>query len=347
MRTPLHPAGSAHQNIGVMLRAVSVERAGDDLIVTWDGGTAARVTVGPSPDEAGPVEVEPAEAGRVVIGGLDPAVRHYVRVESDGQAIVAGERLVPLQGTMNFRDLGGYATGDGRRVRWGRVYRSDGLDQLTAADADYLLGLGIKLVCDFRNDREVELAPSQLPDDPGLERQRYPIGGDAAESRSMIERIVAGEVTEYGGDLMAELYGELLEGGAEQLGSVIAHASDPDRHPLLYHCTAGKDRTGVLSALLLGALGVGDDDILDDYELTTHYRSGRRVAQLRPQLEAAGVDVEAVLPFLTAQRPVMAATLDALRERHGSVDAYLTGPAGLDATTLTRLREVLLHAPNP
>lgn len=319
---------------------VRVERDGDTLVATWDATGPVTVTVGPSADEPGPHEVTPDRDGEVRLKGLDPTVRHYVRVQAGGQAVVAAERLVPLQGTMNFRDLGGYLGEDGRRVRWGRIYRSDGLAALTAVDGDYLTGLGIKLVCDFRRDTEVDLAPSALP--LTVERRWLPIGTDAAEQREFLDQILAGEVTSFSVDDMAEMYGEILDTGAEQFGTVVAHAADPSCHPLLYHCTAGKDRTGISSALLLGALGVSDDDICDDYELTTFYRSGRRVEQLRPQLEGAGVDVDAILPFLTAPRPAMAATLELIQRRWGSIDGYLTGPAGLDPGVLTDLRRVLL-----
>ena len=116
---------------------------------------------------------------------------------------------------------------------------------------------------------------------------------------------------------------------------------------MVFHCTAGKDRTGLMAMLLLGAVGVPDDEIARDYELTTHYRSQKRLVVLRPQLEAAGVDVDAVLPFLTAQAPVMAATIEALKARHGSFERYLTGSADVPPTTLADLRAHLTDAVKP
>ena len=247
------------------------------------------------------------------------------------------ERLVALEGALNCRDLGGYATADGRLTRWGLVYRSDGLDQLTDADLDLIAGIGIRLVIDFRVDREVDEAPSRLPDHPELRRQRLPIGEDVAAT-SVIDRIQSGEITRYSAEDVAATYEMILEDAAHEFGVAVTHAADAANHPMLFHCTAGKDRTGLMAMLLLGALGVADDAIARDYELTTHYRSNKRMLVLRPQLEAAGVDVDAVLPFLTAQAPVMAATIDALRARHGSVGDYLTGPAGVSPDTLAELR---------
>jgi protein-tyrosine phosphatase len=247
------------------------------------------------------------------------------------------ERLLALEGALNWRDLGGYATTDGRLTRWERVYRSDGLDQLTDADLDLIADLGIRLVVDFRIDREVDLAPSRLPDHPELRRQRLPIGDDVAGT-TVIERIQSGEITSYSAEEVAATYEKILEESAREFGIALTHAADPANHPMVFHCTAGKDRTGLMAMLLLGALGVDVDDITRDYELTTHYRSSKRLVILRPQLEAAGVDVDAVLPFLTAQAPVMAATIEALVDRHGSIHDYLTGPAAVSGEALERLR---------
>jgi protein-tyrosine phosphatase len=253
------------------------------------------------------------------------------------------ERLIALEGALNWRDLGGYPTADGHVTRWDRLYRADGLDQLTDADLDVIADLGIKLVIDFRVDREVDENPSRLPDHPELRRQRLPIGGDEVEGRSILETIKAGDLRTYTIQEMAEVYERLLEAAALNFGEVIIHAADPANHPMVFHCTAGKDRTGLMAMLLLGALGVSDDDIVADYELTTHYRSNKRLAILGPELEKAGVDIEAVRPFLTAQAPVMAATIEALKVRYGSIEGYLVHEAEIDPSTLADLRAVMLE----
>lgn len=262
-------------------------------------------------------------------------------------ADVERERLVALEGALNWRDLGGYPTADGRVTRWGCVYRSDGLDQLTDADLDVIESLGIKLVVDFRVDREVGENPSRLPDHPELRRQRLPIGGDEVEGRTLMETIMAGELKEYTVEQMAAVYERLLEDFAPSFGQVIGDAADPANHPMVFHCTAGKDRTGLMAMLLLGALGVADDDIVADYELTTRYRSTKRIEILRPELESHGVDVEAVRPFLSAPAPVMSATVKRLSADYGSIEGFLTARAGVADPTIDRLRAVLLEAADP
>jgi protein-tyrosine phosphatase len=253
------------------------------------------------------------------------------------------DRLVPLDGALNFRDLGGYPAAGGRTTRWGRVYRSDGLDQLTDADLDRLSRLGIRLVCDLRNDHEVRDAPSRLPSHPTLRHLRHPIGQHRDDAPPLLERILAGKVREFSAGQMADLYVTMLEIAGPTFAQVVLLAADPANHPMVFHCTAGKDRTGVAAALLLGVLGVADDDLLDDYELTTTYRSATRIESLRPRLTQVGVDVDAVRAYLSAERPVLAATLGYIRTRWGSIEDYLFDAGGLDHATVQQARAELLH----
>ena len=255
------------------------------------------------------------------------------------------ERRLRLEGPVNFRDLGGYAGLDGRRVRWGRLFRSDALETLTEADLDVLDRLGVRLICDLRRDEERARATSLLRDHPGIRIEHLPIGDLAAETRTMARRVMRGEIAEVGVDTMAGVYLTILRLHADSFGTIVANAADAANLPMIVHCTAGKDRTGVASALLLAALGVDDEAILADYELSTEYHSVAKIAEVRPRLEAAGIDFSKVETFWSAPRAVMAATLAGLRSAHGSVEAYLTGPAGVSPAALKALRASLLEPP--
>ena len=255
----------------------------------------------------------------------------------------ASERRLELEGPVNFRDLGGYASADGRRVRWGRVYRSDSLETLTAADLDRLDELGIRMVCDLRRDEERAAAPSRVIGHGDVRIEHLPIGGIAAETKDMAGRMLRGEIPEVSAAMMAEVYLTILELHPDSFGAVVAHAADPASLPMIVHCTAGKDRTGVASALLLAALGVGDEAIAADYELTNEFQASARIAAVRPQLDAAGIDFAKVEAYFLAPQAVIAATLGGLRERYGGVEAYLTGPAGISPATLDKLRTTMLN----
>jgi protein-tyrosine phosphatase len=256
------------------------------------------------------------------------------------------ERLVSLDGTLNFRDLGGYACRDGRTVRWGLVFRSDALHGLTDADRTRLRDMGLRAIYDLRRPVEQERQPTALTEEHGHRIVSLAVDDDPdadANAPELIDLIKSGELPEADDAFMADLYAQILLRGAEVFGRLLTHLTEDDGLPALFHCAAGKDRTGLAAALLLSVLGVDDEVILDDYELTNEFRSNRRIEVLRPELEALGVDIEKVRPFLSARRPVMAATLRHLHDDHGGVERYLLGPAGMAPATLDRLRDLLLE----
>ena len=328
-----------------MLLSADIQRVGDDLVVRWSGAETVIITVGPSPDELGPIEVTADSSGVArLVNAASAARRHYARLEApDGRAIVAAERRLPMEGLVNFRDLGGYMTGDGRRVRWDRVYRSDSLEGLTDADLEALETLGVRMVCDLRRDEERAVAPSRVEGHPDVRIRHLPIGGLAAETKGMSDRMMRGEIAEVGVGTMAGVYITILELHAASFGAVVTLAADAESLPMIVHCTAGKDRTGVASALILAAVGVEEDTILADFELTAEYYSADMIAEVRPRLEAAGIDFAKVETYFGASPAVMAATLAELRARHGSVERYLTGPAGVSSATIAALRDELLE----
>ena len=133
----------------------------------------------------------------------------------------------------------------------------------------------------------------------------------------------------------------LLE-SAPVFGSLLTGLAEPDGLPAVFHCLFGKDRTGVAAAVLLTALGVTRSDVVADYELTERFQSQEVVATALSRLEGAGVPKEAAAGLLGAPGPVMAALLDEITDRHGGVDEFLTGPAGMRPDVLERLRRLLV-----
>jgi protein-tyrosine phosphatase len=251
------------------------------------------------------------------------------------------ERLVPLAGTLNFRDLGGYPASGGV-TRWGRVYRSDKLSGLTDADVEHLAGLGLRTVCDFRYDREIAEDPSRLPD--GATIVRLSVGAAPGDNPASLEdRIRAGELTSVTTEAMAAGYLAMLDRQAELFGRLVAHVAHADHHPVVIHCTAGKDRTGLGAALLLGAVGVADEVIVEDYRLTDDYRSVHRLAEIGPQIEAVGLALDDLRVLFTAPAETMALTLAGVDERWGGILGYLQGPAGVDDATLADLAAVFVE----
>lgn len=320
---------------------LEVEREADDLLVVFSP-PEAQVVVSTTPDEVGSVAIEHDGSGSARVTGLDPSIRHFVHlVVGDTTVAVAGERRVAVEGSLNLRDLGGYEAADGRRVRWGRLYRSDQLGDLDAAGTAQLQALGLRTVIDFRGEKERDHSPT--PPLAGVESLHLPMAGRSGDQKGATDLVLSGELAEVDDDFMALLYQGMLAAFPTHFGELVRRAASPQHEPVLFHCAAGKDRTGVAAALVLSALGVSDEQVVADYALTDRYRTEHRIEQIRPIVEEYGIPVDKVAALFSAPAAVMVATLDHLHEVHGGPLGYLQGPAGVDATTIEALRDNLLR----
>jgi protein-tyrosine phosphatase len=235
------------------------------------------------------------------------------------------DRVWPLQGASNFRDLGGYPGRDGRRLRWRRLFRSDHLGGLTAADKAQLVELGLAHAFDFRGHDERAALGYELP---GLRQHSLAI--EPTVVQRLQDLLAAGEslTAERTAELMADLYRSLVNDQAHRYAELFDHLLQADA-PLVFHCTAGKDRTGLAAALILLALGVPRELVEQDYLVTN--RVFKHPAATQHTLSA---DVLAVL--WQVQPRFLQAALQAVDDGHGGLQRYLhqrlgVGPAALDA----------------
>ncbi|MBZ0301038.1 MAG: tyrosine-protein phosphatase, partial [Anaerolineae bacterium] len=271
--------------------------------------------------------------------------RPYFQVTLDDEPpFVVAERALPLEGVANARDIGGYRTADGQRVRWGQVYRSGALGGATDADLEMLQALGIRLVCDLRSVDEVADDADRLPHNPAPVYRHLPIEG-GGRTRDQIRTLLLNPHNLQA--LMDKTYTEHIIGQSGPIfGSMLRDMADPANLPILIHCTAGKDRTGVIVALLLAALGVPDEVIIADYSLSnrffTTFRDFIAGKFKQPQAFLFGIHIDDFQPLITAPPQTMQHTLDYIRQRYGSVEAYLEQAAGVDADTLAALKANLL-----
>jgi len=243
------------------------------------------------------------------------------------------ERRIDLEGCFNFRDLGGYPTRDGRRIGWRRLFRSDGLHALTHGDVDRLRdGLGISDLIDLRSSAELASEGRGLLASQPIRFHHLPLyDGSARRDAGLLPPAPLG---------LAERYLGLLEVAAEPMARILATLSEA-RGGVVYHCAAGKDRTGVLSAVLLGLLGVSDEVIVADYALSRETLDAvlERLNRLPGYREML-----AELPPETqhAEPQTMVDLLAGVRDRWGSMDAYAEA-IGVASSTVARLRERLLE----
>ncbi|TDC78947.1 tyrosine-protein phosphatase [Micromonospora sp. KC606] len=226
----------------------------------------------------------------------------------------------------NCRDVGGYPARDGRAVRWGRLYRSDTPHRLDGADLAAFAALGVRTVVDLRRPTEVE-RDGRVPHLDGMVyRHIHPEHVDWAENPYR----PGNDLARY----LAERYAGLADTGAAGLAEAVSLIADAANAPVLVHCVAGKDRTGVVCALTLAALGVADADIAADYALSAE-------ALDRFQTWYATVGGRLGQPPLTTPAQAMTLFLTGLRQRYGSVEDYLR-QAGLTGAQLVALRAHLL-----
>lgn len=257
----------------------------------------------------------------------------------------------PLAAVPNLRDAGGLETADGRRVRTGLLFRSGQLDRLDAGALGQFAGLGVGTVVDLRTSAERTAGPDRLPD--GVELLVANVLGDHGHavpaqlprlirSPAEVEQAVADGVVQR---LFEQTYREFvtLPSAREAYAALFRRIADGGEGALLYHCTAGKDRTGWASATLLMLLGVPDDGVLDDFMLSDELAL-RAFRPLVDAFAAAGGDPCALEPILGVQASYLQAGVDHLRSVHGTVEAWFADGLGLGADVQERLRARLLEA---
>lgn len=244
------------------------------------------------------------------------------------------DRVLRLQGATNFRDLGGYRAQGGRTVRWRRLFRSDHLGGLSEADKVVLAELGLARALDFRGVAERAAASYELP---GVAQHSLAI--EPTVVQRMQDLAATGErlTVPVVGGLMKDLYRGLVNDQAHRFVELFEHLLQADG-PLVFHCTAGKDRTGFAAALVLLALGVPRDAVMQDYLLTND------VFQQPPRGQREISD-EALAVLWRVQQGFLDAALHAVDADHGGVERYLRQRLGLSRAALDALAARYLLGP--
>lgn len=259
--------------------------------------------------------------------------------------MVGFTRRIPLEGVKNFRDLGGLPTTDGRETRWGRLFRSGHLADLSDDTGMEMLARDIETVIDFRSEAEKKRMPVHWT---SMWQPRYvaiPVGGNAAAW--VHELMTKLSEAEFPG---AELRAQFIKAFEAM---PIAHVADfklffqqlieADEGALLFHCTAGKDRTGIAAALLQAALGVTDEAIMENFLLTNKAVDLQATAIHRAAMlsEQAGRDIAPtdIYPLIGVEEAFLEAMWGAIRQNYASIEAYLSDGLGLDDAKRRILRE--------
>lgn len=254
---------------------------------------------------------------------------YFLLSTPDGAQVRVAERLLPLQGGRNFRDLGGYRSADGRQVRWGRLYRSGVMSGLTEADMGYLSALGVKVICDLRSNQERTHEPSPFikAGGPVVAATDYDM-----ISSSALSGLAQVTTREAAIDAFAAAYVQFTEVLTPQYTDMFARLKRGDA-PLAFNCSAGKDRTGVAAALILSVLDVPRETILADYGLTQVYTPPSMYMKQASQAKSAGFSQAQAEAFMRMPREVVEVMLGSdpavLRKALATIDAKYGGPVAL------------------
>lgn len=271
-------------------------------------------------------------------------------LESASQSV--RERVLSFEGGCNFRDIGGYLTAEGQLVRWGRVYRAGVLSYFTSQDRTALKNLDVRAICDFRREEERRREPTRWPDETTRTLSWQDRHRDADDVFTPTLRAFAARHPQTAAGMFAamiELYRALPAWMSARIGGMFSCLAQ-GRHPLLVHCAAGKDRTGIAVAVLLRVLGVPYQAVVQDYLLTntcadfetfirTRDRADLGVTDIHHPLLAMPDDVRRVL--FSADAQFLDAAFEQIEDSLGGLDRYLES-SGVTASMLEQVRAALL-----
>lgn len=255
------------------------------------------------------------------------------------------QRYLYFRGTKNFRDLGGYQTADGKSLRWGLLYRSDGLDRLTDRDLPRLSALCLDRVIDFRSEFEKGLGADCLPVDGNTKQVAIPIldasTAAVAESRDeFVKKLKDIDAPKF----MLETYMGFATQFTPAYQQFFRELIAAEGRPVLFHCTAGKDRTGFAAALILRVLGVPHETVMEDYLLTNEYfYGGYKWNLILARLMKGKRFANAVRGFMRAEPRYLATAFETIDREYGSFDNYIRDGIGLTAADVERFKAIYLE----
>ncbi|MER5936944.1 tyrosine-protein phosphatase [Streptomyces sp. NPDC001928] len=297
--------------------------------IVWNAPGVRKVTV----MAAGKAVARGGSRGDVTVRGLAAADRQWFDlVPERGGSLHLADRLIKLDGAVNFRDAGGYRTKDGHWVKMGEVYRSDALNHLTAADLAKLERLGIDAVYDLRMESERTADPDRVP-----AGATYTVADVMGDSDAITMPHSEAEAVRMMTDIEKVMVS--ADSARTAYSTVYAGIADDDRAGVLYHCTAGKDRTGWSSAALLTALGVPRETVMDDYLASNTYRAAVNEATLAA-LPAEQAKI--YKPLLDVRPEYLNSGFQEVRDKYGSFNSYLREGLGMDGRELRALKSDLL-----
>ncbi|WP_313806937.1 tyrosine-protein phosphatase [Sphingobium sp.] len=333
---------TAHRGAAVPFTAASVEKLPDRTYhIGWRAADAGRVRIFTGSAARGTTIAEGGSTGEATVTGLDPNRRWFFSLVPDrGAPLVVADRGLHLPTAPNFRDIGGYRTTDGHWVKPGLIYRSDQLDRLDDRDLAIIGALKPSLIVDLRTASERAREPDRLP--PHARPLVLDVAADGSGSlggdmRKAQAAIAAGQ----GAEMLVAANRDFvsLPGARAAYGTLLRRLAEGQDGPLIYHCTAGKDRTGWATAVILTLLGVPRETVMADYLLSNAYLRAKNDATVKAlAASGAAIDPAFLEPVLTVRPEYLQSAFDEVERHYGSFDAYLRDGLGMSPQDITQLR---------
>lgn len=351
MLLQIQPASAATSVDAIPFDIATVSRStGNSFSLSWRslGSDSVQVFASPSPTGGHDIRLvgKGGADGNLDVEGLPPQQRWYFTLKPDhGDALTVADRSLHLASAPNFRDIGGLRTTDGRWVRIALLYRSDQLNRVTEPDLATLDRLHLVTIYDFRTERERETGPDKVPSGAHevvadvLADQKVPTDQDMANPASLKEYAAGGAAS------FTEVYRHFVSSptASQAYRAFLSGLADTRTYPAVFHCTGGKDRTGWGAAIVLSALGVPRQVIVDDYMASNRYLEPKNqaiLAMMQGHIDPATITA---LKTIMINRPeYIEAAFDEVEKRYGTMENYIAQGLGIDEATIARLRKVLL-----
>lgn len=288
--------------------------------------------------ETKPVATVKIQNGYTTILNDQPDERYYFLLRFKNRYdLVVGPRAERLKYIENFRDLGGYKSRNGKEIRWGKIFRSGEFNTLTEGSIDRISNMGLHTLIDFRDNEDVIRINSGLGFDNVIN-----LPGALHYRQNLVPRIKNEEIRR--GDallFMQDLYAAMVTGSRSAFKSMFNQLLVEDNYPIVLSCVNGKDYTGFAVSLLLSALDIPEEVIMNDYLLSNRYFDRRRCTSVDPQSYSTETQ-EAVSLLQTADRRFLAYARDFIRQEYGSIDNYLECELGVTPEKKRELKHILL-----